>query len=638
MDTNNEVINWLVKADKLVFAKDQVNLRILEVTLDAKEKAEKTERAPLNLSLVIDHSGSMQGDKLTYVKKAAQHVIDLLSEKDSVAVVEYDDTINLLLPSTLMTKENQATTKQIIASIRSGGSTNLGGGWLKGCEEVAHVSNERTFNRTLLLTDGLANVGMTSLEELAGHAIQLFRRGVSTSTFGVGNGYDEHLLEAMSNGGGGNFHFLETLNAIPLVFEREFLELISVSLKGAELTIELPDGINAEVAAGYQMEREDHYIKIFLGSLYSGRKLATYLRLTFEKNVTKQKLTLPLTLTAKLEDGSSFELKSSLTFDLVCQEEEKATEEDKALMARYAEVDMADKANEALKHERRGDRAGASRIMMDSINYNRPYLSKKSETRYQTMHSQMETGLSEMKRKDFHRQSYESKRMRQMIRDYAAGLVGGCLFTEIEGEKVLIDTGSPISIGNRKGWLFFDDVFQLSQSALGISMNYLGNELGTNVDVLMGTDIIKNYIVTIDLSHNQVHFSDTLLVRSGKTIPFKVLMGTPIIHAKIDGKAMDLFFDTGAKLTYVEKQLVQNLVPISEEKDFYPTLGRFVTPVYELPLEIVDETVIVKCGILPEMLEQAIRMTGAKAILGTEILKTYTTSLDFQNQVITLVR
>src|SRR5687768_5531240 len=98
------------------------------------------------------------------------------------------------MPSCATTSSAKGNLERSITTIQSGGSTNLSGGWLEGCREVADHQKERgTIDRALLLTDGLANVGIVDQEELCKHASELRKRGVSTSTFGIGDDYNEDL-------------------------------------------------------------------------------------------------------------------------------------------------------------------------------------------------------------------------------------------------------------------------------------------------------------------------------------------------------------------------------------------------------------------------------------------------------------
>jgi Ca-activated chloride channel homolog len=107
----------------------------LEIVLKASAVEAEFQKSPLNLALILDRSGSMSGDKLEYVKQAAEHVVGLLDEKDRIALVDYDNNVRILFPSARLDPESRKTLLKAISSIHSGGTTNLSGGWLTGCQQ-----------------------------------------------------------------------------------------------------------------------------------------------------------------------------------------------------------------------------------------------------------------------------------------------------------------------------------------------------------------------------------------------------------------------------------------------------------------------------------------------------------------------
>ena len=117
------------------------------------------------------------------------------------------------------------------------GSTDLCGGWLRGCEQVALAQTPGAVTRVLLLTDGLANAGITDPAEIVGHAGELRRRGIATTTIGVGDDFDEHLLGAMADAGGGHFYYVEHDEQIPRRIETEVGEALEVTLREARLRV-----------------------------------------------------------------------------------------------------------------------------------------------------------------------------------------------------------------------------------------------------------------------------------------------------------------------------------------------------------------------------------------------------------------
>ena len=133
---------------------------------------------PVNLAFVLDRSGSMAGEKMRLAKQAVEQSIARLGSDDRFSVVVYDDQIDVVFPSSPATAEARRAALQRLNEVNARNKTNLGEGWLRGCAQVAEYLSTEGVNRCLLLTDGLANTGITDRDELAGHAAELRARGV----------------------------------------------------------------------------------------------------------------------------------------------------------------------------------------------------------------------------------------------------------------------------------------------------------------------------------------------------------------------------------------------------------------------------------------------------------------------------
>lgn len=193
-------------------------------------------RPPLNLALVIDRSGSMSGHPLAMARQAAQIGIHKLEAQDRVSVVTFDDEVEVLIASQPVT--DKAALCRLIEGITEGGSTALHAGWLDGAMQVAQQLNPQALNRVLLLSDGQANCGKSSAQQIVPDVRGLTGRGVSTSTMGLGGGYDEDLLRGMAVAGDGNFEHIEDADDLPRFFDAEFSGLARTAGHTVSLGIE----------------------------------------------------------------------------------------------------------------------------------------------------------------------------------------------------------------------------------------------------------------------------------------------------------------------------------------------------------------------------------------------------------------
>ena len=410
---NQNSLHLHLDTDQNLIAQEVPSQRVLEIRIQAPVAGDRSTRPSLNLALVLDRSGSMSGEKLEFVKQAAAHVLDLLQEQDHVALIAYDDEISLLSPSTRVTMGNRSDLKRRISRLRPGGSTNLSGGWLAGCHEVASVAQTETLNRVLLLTDGLANVGETDLERLAHQAKELSRRGISTSTFGVGEGFNEHLLEAMSNQGGGNFYYIETPGDIPGLLLREFKELTAVTARDVEIIIDCPPHLTPQVLGGWVTEYSAGCLHTSLGNLFSGQNLDIYIKLLIPAAGDHRLLVVKAKVLGKGETGQLYEDQTEVTFEYTEQDKAEAAPRKRDILERFALVELAEIANEALKLERKGMNARATDLLMRSIEDHEPYLDPTVAGEYQRLSERMKHGMIEADRKQTHYNNYSQKRKRE---------------------------------------------------------------------------------------------------------------------------------------------------------------------------------------------------------------------------------
>jgi Ca-activated chloride channel family protein len=239
--------------------------RYLTITVAAPERERRSTRPATSVALVLDRSGSMAGTKIAMARKAVDHAIQLLDARDELAVVVFDTEVDVVAPRAAASARHKAQAARQLAAIDARGGTDLESGWLKGASFKP--------NRVLLLTDGLANSGETNPDVLAARAAELRAAGIQTTTFGVGEDFDETLLERLATAGGGHFYYIEHAQQIPDVFASELGEMLDVVAHGACLDITCGPGVTATVLNTLRSDMAAGVLRVELGDLTSGQEL-----------------------------------------------------------------------------------------------------------------------------------------------------------------------------------------------------------------------------------------------------------------------------------------------------------------------------------------------------------------------------
>lgn len=246
----------------------------LVITVRAEASAE-TRRAPLDLAFALDRSGSMSGNnKLELVKQAVKAAVEQLRDDDRVALVTYDNEVSTRHYLTPLDADHRRHLDRVTGSIIPGGSTNLSGGWQEACNQlVAGKSGQGRIQRTLLLTDGLANMGETHPHRLSGMASEQRQGGITTSAIGVGRGFDEILLSGMAEAGGGNFQYIAEAHELEAFFSEEIRSLSTMVAISPFLDISLPTGMSAELINAFPHDQHRNRASVDLRDLAAGEEL-----------------------------------------------------------------------------------------------------------------------------------------------------------------------------------------------------------------------------------------------------------------------------------------------------------------------------------------------------------------------------
>jgi len=194
-------------------------------------------RTPLNLCLVIDRSGSMEGPPLEYVKQACSYVVDLLTPNDVLSIVTFEETVDVLMAPQRVT--NRQLVKEGIQRLVPGNTTNLYDGVSLAAQQLAQVQEHGRATRMIVLSDGDPTAGIKDYSAIVNLAAEIKSKGITSTFLGFGPDYNEELLAGMAKKSGGNYYFIPRPELIPEIFRTELEKLMTVVARNLRLELKV---------------------------------------------------------------------------------------------------------------------------------------------------------------------------------------------------------------------------------------------------------------------------------------------------------------------------------------------------------------------------------------------------------------
>ena len=209
---------------------------MLELEAPAAD-ASGTVRPEHTAIVVLDRSGSMAGSRLESAKLALISLVDRLADRDRFGLITFDEEAQVVIPAGKVGDLGRERLRRDIAAVDTGGATDLSSGYLRGLQEARRVATA-TGATVLVLSDGHANAGVTDPVQLRGVAKRAAEQGVTTSTIGIGVGYDDVILTEVATGGTGNHAFANDPDDAAVAVAAELDGLLSKTVQAANLLIE----------------------------------------------------------------------------------------------------------------------------------------------------------------------------------------------------------------------------------------------------------------------------------------------------------------------------------------------------------------------------------------------------------------
>lgn len=244
------------------------NAMVARVGLSARRRS-ATARPPVNLGLLVDTSGSMEGKAIADARAASLALLRSLSPEDRISVVVFDSKAQVLLPTTKLADADRAELEQKLQAMKATGTTDMASGLELSIDEVTKNLQREGVNRVVLVGDGVPNDDRRILP-LVGQAAA---KGISVTALGLGNDYDETLMGRIAQESGGRFFYVEDSSKVASFFSEEVTRLHEVVARHAVLELHPGPGVTVTGVVGRTFAASaDRGASVQLGDLSRGEQ------------------------------------------------------------------------------------------------------------------------------------------------------------------------------------------------------------------------------------------------------------------------------------------------------------------------------------------------------------------------------
>lgn len=238
----------------------------------------ESRRIPVNLGIVVDRSGSMQDEnKIGKAREGAVMALGRLGESDIGSVVAFNHDVDVLLPARHVS--DHEAVNRAIERLEADGNTALYAGTEEGIRQVSKYLDKDYVNRLILISDGIANVGPSSPDEVAELGRKAARKGIAITTIGLGLGYNEDLMTRLAYASDGSHAFVERSEDLVEILNKELGDVLSVVAQDIIIRIDCHGGFKPTRVIGREAEIRDGEVVLHLNQLYGKQQKYAVLEL-----------------------------------------------------------------------------------------------------------------------------------------------------------------------------------------------------------------------------------------------------------------------------------------------------------------------------------------------------------------------